>query len=68
MTSQDFVDWKRHPISQAFFISITNLIQEGKDELGGTAGADPIADARKSGKIIALTDVLNTEFGEIVNE
>jgi hypothetical protein len=37
-------------------------VREGEEELGMTAGVDPVADNRRVGKIIALRDILELSF------
>lgn len=58
MTKQDFLDWKRHPVTQSLFTALINRIQEGREELGDTAGIDPLADRFKVGVIRGHQDVL----------
>ena len=65
MTSSDFTDWKRHPITQGVFIEIERLMEYGRYELGVTAGVDPVMDSRKVGKIAAYQDILDLTFEEV---
>ena len=64
MTRADFIDWKLYPITKTFFIAISNRIEGLKEELAQSAGIDPVADARRSGAIVALRDILDTDWFE----
>jgi hypothetical protein len=59
MTREEFVDWKRHPVTQSLLASIFNRIQEGREELGNTAGLDPHQDRLRVGIIRGHQDVLD---------
>lgn len=65
MNKQDFLDWKRHPVTQLIYAQLASLVEQGKEELVTTAGADPVLDARKAGKITAFQDILETSFEDI---
>lgn len=65
MTSQEFSDWKRHPVTKIIFEQLESLIAEGKNELATTAGESPTLDARKGGAIQAYQNILETTFEEI---
>jgi hypothetical protein len=64
----DLYDWKRHPVTQAVFSTLTGRIQELAERIIENAGRDPIADASFSGAIKAYRDLLNIEFPEIEQE
>jgi len=68
MTSSDFTDWKRHPITEAVFTAIYNRIQEGLEKLGATAGQDPIMDSHTSGVIRGLRELTEMEWTEVSND
>jgi hypothetical protein len=59
---EEFNDWKANPITKQFFTSIANRIYDIQVDLGTKAGLEPIEDARKSGAIIALSDILDTQY------
>lgn len=61
MTS-NFLDWKRHPITQEVFIEIQQRIEGLKEELVYTAGADSVADGMKRGAILAFRDIIDMEM------
>ena len=65
MTKQDFTDWKRHPMTISLFTSIHNRIQEGREELGHTAGLDPQSDRLKVGMLKAYEEIVEIDFEEI---
>lgn len=68
MTSQDFTDWKRNPVTQVIYSQLNSLIEEGKNELVHTAGESPTLDSRKGGMIQAYQNILETTFEEINQE
>ncbi len=68
MTKQDFIDWKQHPVTNAFIKAIADQLQGLREELGFSAGADPIEDAVRRGAILKCTDILNMEFDELGDE
>lgn len=62
MNKADFIDWKRHPVTQVVFSQLQSRIQDLQDTLGQGAGERPVQDARFSGAIQAYQDMLNIEF------
>lgn len=68
MNRSDFIDWKSSPITKAFFSSVTYRIEELKEELSHIAGSDPLSDAKRTGAIRALRDVLETDWFEETQE
>lgn len=64
MTKAEFVEWKSHPITKQVFAHIHERVRDIQIELGFNAGTDPVQDARRSGAILALIDVLNADFDE----
>ena len=64
MTKEDFLDWKKHPVTKAVYDSIQTRIDDLKTELGWTAGIDLRTDAVRSGSIQAFLHVLNIDFEE----
>jgi hypothetical protein len=64
VTKQDFIDWKRHPVTQIVFSQLEALVAQRKEELAWSAGQDTYKDARTSGSILGLYELLNIEFEE----
>lgn len=62
MNKADFVDWKRHPVTQVVFSQLQERIQSLYEMLGDSAGQNSVQDARFSGAIQAYKDMLNIEF------
>lgn len=62
MNKADFVDWKRHPVTQVVFSQLKERIQSLSEMLGDSAGANPIQDSRYSGAIQAYKDMLLIDF------
>lgn len=62
MNKSDFIDWKRHPVTQVVFSQLTSRIQELQDILGNTAGENAAQDRMYVGAIQAYKDVVNIEF------
>lgn len=62
MTSQDFHDWKRHPVTQAVFseleFRVKRLVEEVVEQ---TAYMSQSEMAEKTGAIKAIRDILNIE-------
>lgn len=58
----DFIDWKRHPITQEVFLAIQQRIEGLKEELSYGAGENPQTDLVKRGAIQALRDILEMEM------
>lgn len=64
MNKADFLDWKRHPITQVIFSQIQERIQTLHEMLGDSAGLNPVQDSRYSGAIQAYKDLLLMDFEE----
>lgn len=62
MTKEEYIDWKNHPITKVFFSEISNLIREGEEELGSSAGLDSLFDRFRVGGIYAYKNVLDMEI------
>jgi hypothetical protein len=67
VTKDSFRDWKSNPVTKAVFTELHNRINQSLEQLGGTAGQDPLNDRYISGAIAAYRDLLNIEFGEVTN-
>ena len=68
MNKQDYLDWKRHPVTQVMLDSLHNNISSLCTELGVIAGKDPLEDRFKAGYILACRDVLDIQFEENAND
>lgn len=64
ITKDEFIDWKKNSVTQAFFATIVEKINEGATELSYSAGVSPIDDRYKVGAIHAYRAVLDVDFGE----
>lgn len=62
MTKAEYVEWRSNPTTKAFFNGILDRIYDLQVELGFSAGNDSVNDAKRSGAIQALNDVLNIDF------
>jgi hypothetical protein len=62
MNKADFIDWKRHPVTQVVFSQLKDRVQSLYEMLGDSAGTNPTQDARFVGAIQAYKDMLNIEF------
>ena len=62
MNRADFIDWKRHPVTQVVFSQLQERIQTLQTMLGDSAGVNPIQDSRYSGAIQAYKDLLLMDF------
>jgi hypothetical protein len=58
----DFIDWKRHPVTQVVFSQLQERVQTLQAMLGDSAGVNPIQDSRYSGAIQAYKDLLLMDF------
>jgi hypothetical protein len=64
VTLEDFKDWKASPQTKEIFNLVAERIYNLQVELGLSAGADSILDAKRSGAIQALTDLLTIDHEE----
>lgn len=65
MTKQDFVDWKRHPVTQQVLSQLAARIEELKDELVGHAKeGETTVLSHKAGAILAYQDIVLIEYEE----
>lgn len=68
MTKEDFLEWKQLAVTKALVNEWTLRIEGLQEELGNTAGLDPLTDRYKAGAIQAYKDLLNMEFEEEFSE
>lgn len=64
MNHAEFIDWKRHPITQVVFSQLESRIQEMQEILGASAGINPTQDREFVGAIKAYKDMVNIDFDE----
>lgn len=62
MNKADFLDWKRHPVTQVVFSQLKDRINTLYEMLGESAGQNSVQDARFSGAIQAYKDMLQIDF------
>lgn len=65
MTKSDFIDWKRHPVTQQVFSQLEARVTEIADQMVSQAGyIDPRMNAYMGGSIAAYKDMLLIDFEE----
>lgn len=62
MNQKDFIDWKRHPVTQIIFSQLDARIKELQEILGDSAGLNPREDVVLVGAIKAYRDMINIEY------
>lgn len=63
MTSNDFYDWKRHPVTQEVFSQLQARVEEYKDQMVNSAVySDPRTNAHLAGIIQGFQFLLNIDF------
>jgi hypothetical protein len=67
VNKESFRDWKSNPVTKAVFNELYNRILAVREDLGNTAGIDPLEDRRKTGAIAAYGDMINVEYDEVSN-
>ena len=55
----DFLEWYHNPVTEQFFIEIQDKVNSETWSLVENAGKEVANDARSSGKIMALGELLN---------
>lgn len=65
VTKDSFRDWKANPVTKAVFDELRKRVYLIQDELGVSAGLEPLQDRFKVGAVGAYTDLLNIEFDEV---
>ena len=65
MNKSDFIDWKRHPVTQVVFNQLASRVKELQEILGDSAGRNPIQDVEFVGAIKAYKDILRCSPGFI---
>lgn len=62
MNKSDFIDWKRHPVTQVIFSQLNQRIDDLQAMLGDSAGVNPVQDSQFVGAIKAYKDMVNIEY------
>ena len=65
VSKDDFLDWKKNPVTIAFFSSIIEKINLGATELSYSAGSNPTEERFKCGMIAAYRAILDVEIDEL---
>jgi len=65
VSKNDFVDWKRHPVTQQVFSQLQGMITQLSEELvEQTVEGNQLRMVEKASAIKAYRDLLNIEFEE----
>jgi hypothetical protein len=65
VTKADFIDWKRHPVTQEVFSQLQSRASDLKDQIvSQVAYADPRTMAERAGMIQAFEFLLNIDYEE----
>jgi len=62
LNKADFIDWKRHPVTQVVFSQLNQRIEDLRAMLGDSAGVNPVQDSQFVGAIQAYKDIVNIEY------
>jgi hypothetical protein len=62
LNKADFIDWKRHPVTQVVFSQLNQRINDLRAMLGDSAGVNPVQDSNFVGAIQAYKDIVNIEY------
>jgi len=62
LNKSDFIDWKRHPVTQVIFSQLNQRINDLQAMLGDSAGVNPVQDSQFVGAIKAYKDMVNIEY------
>jgi len=65
ISHSDFSNWKLDPVTQAFFYSVQERIEEAKENLAGSAGLDSISDSWFRGFIAGQRDILEASVEDL---
>lgn len=67
-TKSEFVDWKRHPVTQEVFAMMMYRAREMEEILGSSAGLNSLEDRFKVGYIAACRDLFLADFDDTPEE
>jgi hypothetical protein len=62
VNKSDFIDWKRHPVTQVVFSQLNQRIEDLRGMLGDSAGVNPVQDSQFVGAIQAYKDIVNIDY------
>ena len=65
VTKEEYLDWKRNPVTKALNSALIERINDGAKELAGSAGLNPLEDRFKCGIIHAYHEILTVELDEL---
>lgn len=65
ITKDSFRDWKANPVTKAVLNDLRERIYRIQEDLGVSAGRDPLQDQFRVGAIAAYHDLLNIQFDEV---
>ena len=65
VSTEDFVNWKTDPVTQAFFQSVHFRIEDAKESLSTSAGLDSDSDNWFRGFIAGQRDVLDVRVEDV---
>jgi hypothetical protein len=65
ISASDFLNWKSDSVTQAFFSSIVDRIEDAKESLSTSAGIDPDTDNWFRGFIAGQRDVLDVRLQDV---
>lgn len=65
ISSTDFQDWKRHPVTLTFLDAVYNRIEEAKNNLATSAGLDSTLDNFLRGFIQGQREILEISFDDV---
>lgn len=58
----EFLEWKLHPVTKEIFAQLLERTNDMKEGLALSAGIDSVEDARKSGYISAVYDMIKADY------
>jgi hypothetical protein len=65
VTKSDFIDWKRHPVTQQVFSQLQDRVNQLKEELMAQAATIPQTElAEKAGAAKAFQHILDIDYEE----
>lgn len=65
ISSIDFQDWKKHPVTSAFMSSVQVRVEEAKENLATSAGQDPNQDNFLRGFIHGQREILGVSYDDV---
>lgn len=68
VTKESFRDWKANPVTKAVFAELNHRAQSAREDLGNTAGVEPLNDRFKSGYVQACQDIVVIDFDEVTDD